>query len=123
MPNVQLVMDENVSPEIKEYWNKIKEKYGEVPPPLRAMANHPTYFKIVQDKMDAIMSSSELDMKTKLAIAFAISTLNNCEFCITMYGKQLRDAGFSDKQLVEIIAMIDLVGSMNHFNNGMLIKH
>lgn len=122
MPNVQLLSDENVSPEIKEYWNQIKEKYGDVPPPLRAMANHPAYFKVVQEKMNAIMGSNELDMKTKLAIAFTVSTLNNCEYCVSMYGKQLRDAGLSDKQLVEIIAMIDVVGSMNHFNNGMLIK-
>jgi hypothetical protein len=26
------------------------------------------------------------------------------------------------KQIVEIISVIDLVGSMNHFNNGTLIK-
>lgn len=122
MPTVELLADDKISPEIKDLWNQMKEKFGDVPPPMRAMANHPAYFKLVQEKMVAIMGSDALDSKTKLAIAFAVSTLNNCEFCITMYGKQLKDSGFNDKQIVEILAVIDLVGSMNHFNNGMLMK-
>ena len=39
-----------------------------------------------------------------------------------MYAQQLCDAGFADKQFIEIIAVIDTVGSMNHLNNGMLIN-
>lgn len=122
MPNVGLLDENNVSQELKETFLKLKEKYGEVPVPLRAMANHPEYFKMVLGKMETIMGSDALDTKTKLALAYTISVLNNCEFCITMYAQQLREAGFTDKQFVEIIAMIDLVGAMNHFNNGMLIK-
>ncbi len=51
-----------------------------------------------------------------------MTTINNCEMCINNYGKELHESGFSDPQIVEILAVIDLVGSMNHFNNGMLIK-
>ncbi len=39
MPNVQLLGDDN--PETKEIFAKLKQKFGEVPPPFRAMANHP----------------------------------------------------------------------------------
>ena len=120
MANVELLNDDN--PETKEIFANLKEKHGDVPPPFRAMANHPEYLKLVLQKMETIMSSDALDQKTKLAIAFTISTLNNCEFCINMYAQQLKNAGFTDKQFVEILAMIDLVGAMNHFNNGMMIK-
>lgn len=122
MPNVDLLDENKVPEELKGIFHKLKEKYGEVPAPLRALANHPEYFKIVLNKMETVMGSDALDMKTKLALAYTISVLNNCEFCITMYAQQLRDAGFSDKQFIEIIAMIDVVGAMNHLNNGMLIK-
>lgn len=122
MPNVELMNEENVSPELQEIFAQIKEKYGEVPPPLRAMANHPEYLKLVLGKMEAVMGFDSIDMKTKLAIAFVVSTLNNCEACINMYAQQLKNAGFTDKQFVEIMSIIDLVGAMNHFNNGMLIK-
>ena len=120
MANVQLLGDDN--PETKDIFAKLKQKFGEVPPPFRAMANHPEYLKIVLQKMETIMGSDALDQKTKLVIAFTVSTLNNCEFCINLYAQQLKDTGFTDKQFVELLAMIDLVGSMNHFNNGLLIK-
>ncbi|MDI6879330.1 MAG: carboxymuconolactone decarboxylase family protein [Desulfitobacteriaceae bacterium] len=120
MSNVELLTDG--SPEVQEMFAQIKEKFGEVAPPFRAMANHPEYLKMVLNKMNVVMGSDALDLKTKLAIAFTVSTLNNCEFCITMYAKQLHEAGFTDQQLVEILAVVDLVGAMNHFNNGMLIR-
>lgn len=122
MPNVDLLDENKVPEELKGIFHKLKEKHGEVPVPMRALANHPEYFKIVLNKMETVMGSDALDMKTKLALAYTISVLNNCEFCITMYSQQLRDAGFTDKQFIEIIAMIDVVGAMNHLNNGMLIK-
>lgn len=68
------------------------------------------------------MGSDALDQKIKLVIAFTVSTLNNCDFCINLYAQQLKNTGFTDKQFVELLAMVDLVGSMNHFNNGMMIK-
>ncbi len=120
MPNVQLLGDDN--PETKEIFAKLKQKFGEVPAPFRAMANHPEYLRIVLQKMETIMGSDALDQKTKLVIAFAVSTLNNCDFCINMYAQQLKSTGFTDKQFVELLAMIDLVGAMNHFNNGLMIK-
>ena len=122
MTSVNLLSENDVSPEVQEIFKQLKAQFGEVPATIRAMANHPAYLKMVLGKMQTVMSSQVLDNKIKLAVAFAVSVLNNCEQCITQYGKQLHEAGFSDEQIVEIIAVIDLVGSMNHFNNGMLIK-
>jgi len=122
MANVELLDENTIPEELKGIFVKLKEKYGEVPDPMRALANHPEYFKVVLNKMETVMGSDALDTKMKLALAYTISVLNNCEFCITMYAQQLHDAGFTDKQFIEIIAMIDVVGAMNHLNNGMLIK-
>lgn len=123
MTSVNLISEQEAEGEIKAVFEQVKQMSGGVvPPTFQAMANHPEYMKLVLQKMQTVMSFPELDKNTKLAIAFAVSVLNNCEMCITMYSKQLTDAGFTDKQKVAILSMIDLVGSMNHFNNGMLIK-
>lgn len=123
MPYVKLTTEQEAQGEIKEIFEQVKQMSGgQVPKTFQAMANHPEYMKLVLQKMQIVMGSKELDKNTKLAIAFAVSVMNNCEMCITMYSQQLKSAGFSDKQIVEIIAVIDLVGSMNHFNNGMIIK-
>lgn len=120
MPIIEPVSEDN--PELKPVFEQLKEKHGMIPLPFRVMANHPEYLKLVLQKHETIMSSNVLDSKSKLIIAFTVSVLNNCEFCINMYSQQLKKAGFTDQQFVELMAMIDLVGSMNHFNNGMLIK-
>ena len=122
MPNVELLSEENVNPEVQEIFRQLREKFGEIPAPYRAMAHHPKYLKLVLSKMEAVMGSDVLDLRTKLAIAFTVSTLNNCAFCISMYAKQLRDVGFTEQQMIEILAVVDFVGAMNHFNNGMLVK-
>ncbi len=120
MPIIELLSED--TPEVKEIFDKIKAQFGEVPPPLRAMANHPEYLKLVLQKMQTIMGLDSLDQQTKLIIGFVVSTLNNCETCINMYSGQLKNAGLTDKQFVEIMAVIDLVGGMNQFNNGMMIR-
>lgn len=123
MTTIKLTTEQEAQGEIKEMFEQVKQMSGgQVPLTFQAMANHPEYMKLVIQKMQIIMGSQELDKNTKLSIALAVSIMNNCEMCITMYTNQLKAAGFTDKQIVEIISVIDLVGSMNHFNNGTLIK-
>lgn len=123
MPTVKLITEQEAQGDIKAMFEQIKQMSGgQVPLTFQAMANHPEYMKLVMQKMQTVMGSEELDRNTKLAIALAVSIINNCEMCITMYTQQLKSAGFTEKQIVEIISVIDLVGSMNHFNNGTIIK-
>ena len=122
MPTVNQIAPESASQEIKELYAMVEQMEGLVPVPLKVMSNHPGYFKAVLAKMQAVMGSTEIDQKTKLVVALAVSTLNNCEYCIQMYSDKLKKSGFSDKQFVELMGLIDMVGGMNSFNNGLLIK-
>lgn len=116
--NVNLVSDEQASPEVKAMFTKIKEQFGDVPPTMRAMANYPEYLGMLLQKMNLVLGAGKLDSKTKMLIALTISTLNNCDTCIDMYTSKLKQMGTTDQELVELMAVIDLVGGMNHFNNG-----
>jgi AhpD family alkylhydroperoxidase len=119
---VKLISDEEASPEVKQMFEQIKQETGMVPPTMRAMANKPEYLKVYLEKMQIIMGSGKLDGKAKLLIALTVSILNNCEMCITLYNKKLKEAGVSDEEIIELLSVIDLVGGTNHFNNGLLIK-
>lgn len=68
------------------------------------------------------MNSQELDQNTKLIICLTVSIMNNCEMCISSYTKYLKNAGFTDKQIVEVISIIDFAGAMNQFNNAALLR-
>ncbi|WP_231968917.1 carboxymuconolactone decarboxylase family protein [Thermoanaerobacterium sp. RBIITD] len=51
-----------------------------------------------------------------------VSILNICKMCITTYTKKLKEEGVTDEEIIEILSIIDLVGGLNHFNNGLMIK-
>lgn len=123
MATIKMITEKEAKGEVKSMFEQIKQMFGDqVPLTFQAMANQPEYLKLVIEKIKTVMGSEEVDKKTKLAIAFAVSVMNNCEACITMYTQQLKEAGYTDKQIVEVLSVIDLVGSMNHFNNGTIIK-
>lgn len=123
MATIKMITEKEAKGEVKSMFEQIKQMFGDqVPLTFQAMANQPEYLKLVIEKIKTVMGSEEVDKKTKLAIAFAVSVMNNCEACITMYTQQLKEAGYTDKQIIEVLSVIDLVGSMNHFNNGTIIK-
>ncbi|ABB13819.1 MULTISPECIES: carboxymuconolactone decarboxylase family protein [Carboxydothermus] len=119
---VMPIAEENLPEELKPIYENFKQNFGEVPLPIKVMANNPAYLKLFVQKHKVLWEENSLDPKTKVLIALVISTLNNCEFCIRNYTMQAKKLGISDKEIIEAISLIDLVGSMNHFNNGMRIK-
>lgn len=123
MPTLRLITEQEAQGEVKDMFEQIKKLMGgEIPPTFQVMANNPEYLKLVLQKLNVILQNGELDKKTKYAIGFAVSTLNNCEPCINMYTGLLQEQGFTEKQIIEVLSVIDLVSAMNHFNNGTIIK-
>jgi AhpD family alkylhydroperoxidase len=123
MPTLKLITEQEAQGEVKEMYEQIKKLMGgEVPPTFQVMANNPEYLKLTLQKLNVILQNGELDKKTKYSIGLAVSTLNNCAPCINMYTGLLKEQGVTEKQIVEILSVIDLVSGINHFNNGTIIK-
>ena len=116
------IIAEKAPSEVQEIFSKLKEKHGMVPPPLQVMAHNPSMLKLFTEKFKVLWEENPLDEKTKILIAYTISILNNCAFCINNYTKQAFAAGMTEKELLGVLGIIDLVGSMNHFNNGIQLK-
>ncbi len=119
MPSVKMVSDEEATGKVKDIYSEIKKKLGIdfVPNMYKAMALNPDYLEITWNRIQAIMSKEgKLDKKTKDIIAFTVSIMSGCEYCIGVYNEAVRRNGLDDEALTEVYAIIDIYTGLNRFN-------
>ncbi|RMG53881.1 MAG: carboxymuconolactone decarboxylase family protein [Acidobacteria bacterium] len=124
MARVKLLSEEHVTGTVKEIYEDIKRTFGLpfVPNLFKAMAVHPAYLRTTWDRFKVIMGPGKLDPKTKEFLALAVSTVNNCEYCINAHTAQLRRMGVSEEELVEGLAVVDLFCGINKFLDGLRVE-
>ncbi len=119
MPSVKTVGDEEATGKVKDIYAEIKKRLGIdfVPNMYKAMALNPDYLEITWNRIQAIMSKEgKLDKKTKDIIAFTVSIMSGCEYCIGVYNEAVRHNGLDDEAMTEIYAIIDIYIGLNRFN-------
>ncbi|KKM11384.1 hypothetical protein SY88_09145 [Clostridiales bacterium PH28_bin88] len=124
MPVIKLVEEHEATGLAKEIFEEMKRVRGwdAVPPIWRAMAVNPEYLAANWQRYKTIMLSGTLDLKTKEAVALAVSMVNRCSYCIDSHSMALRKLGFTDEQLVELAAVVDFFSGTNVFSSGLKIE-
>ena len=101
-PFVHLVTSEDLEGDAKKIFENIKATTGKVPKWMKVMGNSPEilihFFRLFQ----AIMKQGEIDSLLKWKVAFKVSELNKCEFCVSVTKMKLRCLGLSEKEISEI---------------------
>lgn len=62
---------------------------------------------------EIMFSEGGLDRKTRELIAMAVSMVNPCEYCMLAHETMARSAGATDKELGQVVQIIDLFSSFN----------
>ena len=111
MPQPDHVMDLEVPPEdalpedLRPYWQKCKDKLGFVPNVLKAyafdMAKLEAFVAMYNDLMLAPSGLSKLEREM---IAVAVSSHNQCYYCLVAHGAAVRQLS-GDPPLGELMAM------------------
>lgn len=163
MPRIKLTDPKAVTGIVGEIFGEIKKTFGMVPHLFRAYANNPDLLRTNWEKHKAIMVQGGLSRKTKESMALAISSANNCHYCVAAHSmalkmlkvaeaeiekikrlefpderesaivnfafkaatnphrvadedlKRLRDLGFSDKQILEALGVMEIFSAYNRF--------
>lgn len=102
-PLVHLVTDDEVKGKAKEIFEQIKEKTGSVPKWMRVMANSEDVFVGFFSLFSATMDNAPLESTLKWKIAYKVSQMNKCEFCVDVSVMKLQSMGLSE----EAIATLD----------------
>lgn len=90
--------------DIREIYEKNREKVGFVPNVFRAYAQRPEHFRAFMAYHDVLMKGEgKLSRAEREAIVVAVSSENRCQYCMTAHGAALRVLG-KDPKLADQIA-------------------
>lgn len=90
--------------DIREIYERNREKIGFVPNVFRAYARRPDHFRAFMAYHDVLMKGeSNLSRAEREAIVVAVSSENRCQYCMVAHGAALRVIG-KDPVLAEQIA-------------------
>jgi AhpD family alkylhydroperoxidase len=102
--------------QVEEAYGRVKANYGGVLPELyKHLANHPTYLASLTEHMGQVMGPGKLDATTKEIIAFVVSTINGCDYCIHAHKFGLAQQGLDDEAIAEALAVTALWEEVNRF--------
>ncbi len=101
-PIVGLVSDEEISGPAKEIFEVMEKKAGKVPKWMRVMANCEDTLTGFFSLFKSLMDDAPTNKLLKWKIAFVVSELNKCEYCVSVSRSQLSILGLEEKDLKNI---------------------
>ncbi len=118
MATVKLWTDEEVSadPRVRVIFDDIRStrKSDFVNNFWRALANQPALLERTWSSIKEVMiEPGALDPLTKELIYIAVSTINNCSYCIHSHTAGARAKGLTERQYAELLAVIGMAAETN----------
>ena len=111
-PEVRAVYDEIMATRQTDYINNF----------WKALAHDPATLKRTWESIKQIMAPASLDALTKEMIYLAVSTSNQCGYCIASHTAAARKAGMSDAQFAELMAVVGMANETNRLAAGYQVE-
>ena len=119
-----LVDDESASPRIKAVFDDIRatRQTDFINNFWRALANDPANLERTWQELKEIMDpGTELDPVIKELIYVAVSTVNNCTYCVRSHTAAARAKGASDAQIAELQSIVAAANKTNRLAIGLQV--
>jgi len=84
----------------------------------KALANDPKTLRRTWESIREIMAPGALDPLTKELIYLAVSTTNQCGYCIASHTAGARKAGMTDEMFSELMAVVGMANETNRMVSG-----
>ena len=100
MATLPILSDQDLSTSAAELFEEIKEtrQTQYVNHFWRVMAHHPEQARRVWEQLQEVMAPGALDPLVKELIYIAVSTANNCEYCIHSHTASARKRGMTSER-------------------------
>jgi AhpD family alkylhydroperoxidase len=84
----------------------------------KALAHDPVTLRRTWASIKEIMKPGALDTVTKEMIYLAVSTTNQCPYCIASHTASARKAGMTDEMFAELMAVVGMANETNRLSSG-----
>jgi AhpD family alkylhydroperoxidase len=88
----------------------------------KALAHDPATLRRTWESIKQIMAPGALDPLVKEMIYLAVSTTNQCGYCIASHTAAARKAGMSDAMLGELMAVVGMANETNRLAGGYQVE-
>ena len=119
-----LVDDESANPRVKAVFDDIRatRQTDFINNFWRALANDPANLERTWQEPKEIMGpGTELDPVIKELIYVAVSTVNNCTYCVRSHTAAARAKGASDAQIAELQSIVAAANKTNRLAIGLQV--
>ena len=88
----------------------------------KTLAHDPVTLRRTWESIKQIMAPGALDPLTKEMVYLAVSTSNQCPYCIASHTAAARKAGMSDGMFAELMAVVGMASETNRLASGYQVE-
>ena len=88
----------------------------------KAIAHDPATLRRTWESVKQIMGQGALDPLVKEMIYVAVSTTNQCGYCIATHTAAARKAGMTDSMFAELMAVVGMANETNRLASGYQVE-
>ena len=124
MATLGLVEYADASPEVRAVYDDIMSTRGTdwINNFWKALAQDPPTLRRTWESIKQIMAPGALDPLTKELIYVAVSTTNQCGYCIASHTAGARKQGMTDAMFAELMAVVGMANETNRLASGYQVR-
>src|SRR5260370_39823728 len=88
----------------------------------KARAHDPVTLRRTWESVKQIIAPAAIDPLTKEMVYLAVSTSNQCGYCIASHTAAARKAGMTDAQFAELMAVVGMANETNRLVSGYQVE-
>jgi AhpD family alkylhydroperoxidase len=88
----------------------------------KALAHDPATLRRTWESIKQIMAPGALDATTREMLYLAVSTTNQCGYCIASHTAAARKAGMTDAMFAELMAVVGMANETNRLASGYQVE-
>ena len=124
MATLGLVEYHDASPEVRAVYDDIMaiRKTDRINNFWKAIAHDPATLRRTWESVKQIMAPGVLDALTKEMVYVAVSSTNQCAYCIASHTASARKAGMTDAMFAELMAVVGMANETNRLASGYQVE-